>query len=512
MPLIYNAVTDQYKYIFLSNLGISEPLLRVVSDIARLNSLSDHSGIVKVVDATGDPSVLSGAAYYTYIDGVGWDKIAEKESMDIDAAYFHTHSNFDLLNTYSFTNSDAISAIAQRHSHLNINTLSKFSHSETGEVLFNGVVINNSIENAPVELIYYSFDFDNTESSLITFTLADLEIPFGTGISVWKVNEDNSIEKICPDITYTETTVIVDLNGFPSGLYQLTYLRNNGDVEGLIRQVTDFVLNAEDTTRTFNFHDLNIAYRVDPTIYRVLENGNEEKVNMTCTWTTTNTLVLDTAGFGAGNYRIRYFSVNPTTIDAANTTTYGVMRYATEAEAIAASAADLAISPATLEAVLDNKNFSVDVTTEQIQTALGISAEGSSSSFLNEQGNFVAVATGLPIIADTAGYTNSTYGNVHYLNTDEGIAAFGYQGTPWIRLDLMLVTSNASYTGDIVLQIGSQTKVCAVTTTPTWVSWIFDTPVSGLVELTRLTDNENDTLKDGSSVIVTAWLIDWRRF
>lgn len=48
-----------------------------------------------VIDASGDPSVESGFAYYTYEEGL-WKKLFEEESMDNTNG--HTHTNMEVLN------------------------------------------------------------------------------------------------------------------------------------------------------------------------------------------------------------------------------------------------------------------------------------------------------------------------------------------------------------------------------------------------------------------------------
>lgn len=51
-----------------------------------------------VIDASGDQSVESGFAYYTYENGI-WKKLFEEESMDLSVG--HTHVNMEVLNMFS---------------------------------------------------------------------------------------------------------------------------------------------------------------------------------------------------------------------------------------------------------------------------------------------------------------------------------------------------------------------------------------------------------------------------
>ena len=54
-----------------------------------------------VKDASGDPSVESGFAYYRYEDGM-WMKLFEEESMDLSVG--HTHTNMEVLNNFGIKN------------------------------------------------------------------------------------------------------------------------------------------------------------------------------------------------------------------------------------------------------------------------------------------------------------------------------------------------------------------------------------------------------------------------
>ena len=54
-----------------------------------------------VLDASGDPSVGSGFAYYRYTEGV-WNKIYEEELMDVSTDG-HTHANYEVLNMFGIS-------------------------------------------------------------------------------------------------------------------------------------------------------------------------------------------------------------------------------------------------------------------------------------------------------------------------------------------------------------------------------------------------------------------------
>jgi len=75
--------TDIEALITAGVAGLSTTL--VVDDIAARNALVlDENGIVLVIDATGDTSVVSGAATYVYRKSdTSWTKISEAESMDV---------------------------------------------------------------------------------------------------------------------------------------------------------------------------------------------------------------------------------------------------------------------------------------------------------------------------------------------------------------------------------------------------------------------------------------------
>lgn len=54
-----------------------------------------------VLDASGDASVESGFAYYSFEDGL-WKKLFEEEAMDLSVG--HTHPNFEVLNNFNIKN------------------------------------------------------------------------------------------------------------------------------------------------------------------------------------------------------------------------------------------------------------------------------------------------------------------------------------------------------------------------------------------------------------------------
>lgn len=117
------------------------------------------------------------------------------------------------------------------------------------------------------------------------------------------------------------------------------------------------------------------------------------------------------------------------------------------------------------------------------------------------------IGTSTPVVDHI--YYHDTYGTVIYLDDDNPMDVVGYQAQPWENIDLYLVSADPSVTGNIVLTTGDNRIVAPVTASVSKVAWCLTDYVSGLVSITRNTEDPEDTLKDGDN-IVTALLVDWR--
>ena len=112
----------------------------VVADIAARDALAPSKVTFAVVlDATGDTTVLSGAATYVF-DPVAltWTKIAEYESMDVVADWN------SLINKPSSTVTAIDAAVAASHTHGNMPVLDKLGEDLAGNVTYNGAVISST--------------------------------------------------------------------------------------------------------------------------------------------------------------------------------------------------------------------------------------------------------------------------------------------------------------------------------------------------------------------------------
>lgn len=83
--------------------GVVSGAIKYVADIAARDALAgdQRNGLIFVLNATGDTTVASGSAQYTW-NGTDWDKVAEEESMDIDftamlAPYHKVSDTVDVL-------------------------------------------------------------------------------------------------------------------------------------------------------------------------------------------------------------------------------------------------------------------------------------------------------------------------------------------------------------------------------------------------------------------------------
>lgn len=108
--------------------------LEVVANIAARNALTPTSNItVLVLDATGDPSVASGAATYVYrLATTSWIKISEAESLDLQV----TWGALTGKPTSSPAQIDA--AVANSHVHSNLTQLNLIGQDANGELTYNG--------------------------------------------------------------------------------------------------------------------------------------------------------------------------------------------------------------------------------------------------------------------------------------------------------------------------------------------------------------------------------------
>ncbi len=76
---------DENGRVPISNLPVFNPAIQIMADIAARDSLTPTTNLpIYVKDATGDPTVTIGGAFYIYeIDTNSWIKLSEMESIDI---------------------------------------------------------------------------------------------------------------------------------------------------------------------------------------------------------------------------------------------------------------------------------------------------------------------------------------------------------------------------------------------------------------------------------------------
>lgn len=108
--------------------------IQIVDDIAARNALAPVNGqLVYVLDATGDPTVASGAASYLWKANTSeWIKLTEFESMDVVVRW----SNIQGAPTSSPSAIDA--AVANSHTHANKTELDKIGEDGNGNFTYNG--------------------------------------------------------------------------------------------------------------------------------------------------------------------------------------------------------------------------------------------------------------------------------------------------------------------------------------------------------------------------------------
>ena len=105
----------------------------IVADIAARNALSPTSNTqVLVLDATGDPTVTSGAATYLYrVSTTSWIKLNEAESIDLVLQW----ANIQGKPTSSPTAIDT--AVSNSHTHTNKTQLDKIGENADGFFTYN---------------------------------------------------------------------------------------------------------------------------------------------------------------------------------------------------------------------------------------------------------------------------------------------------------------------------------------------------------------------------------------
>lgn len=109
--------------------------LKVVNTIAERDALTPTQNILVLVkDATGDATVLSGAATYVYEkSNTSWTKISEMESMDV------TLSWANLVGKPTSTSAEIDDAVLKKHSHANITQLNQIGEDGSGNLTYNGL-------------------------------------------------------------------------------------------------------------------------------------------------------------------------------------------------------------------------------------------------------------------------------------------------------------------------------------------------------------------------------------
>lgn len=118
--------------------------IQIVADIAARNALTPVNGqLVYVLNATGDPTVASGAASYLWkADTSEWIKLTEFESMDVIARW----SNIQGAPTSSPSAIDT--AVANSHTHANKTQLDKIGEDGNGNFIYNGQPPRARLETA----------------------------------------------------------------------------------------------------------------------------------------------------------------------------------------------------------------------------------------------------------------------------------------------------------------------------------------------------------------------------
>jgi hypothetical protein len=118
--------------------------IEIVADITARNALTPTNGkYVLVLDATGDPTVSSGAASYVWRASTSqWIKLTEYESMDMTITWAMIQGK----PTSAPSAIDA--AVANSHTHANMTQLNKVGEDANGDFTYNGQPPRARLETA----------------------------------------------------------------------------------------------------------------------------------------------------------------------------------------------------------------------------------------------------------------------------------------------------------------------------------------------------------------------------
>lgn len=76
--------------------SLKNGIVRFVADIATRDALTEKDGLIYVLDASSDSTVVSGAAQYVWDESTSaWKKIGESESLDLDLTNYFNYATMD---------------------------------------------------------------------------------------------------------------------------------------------------------------------------------------------------------------------------------------------------------------------------------------------------------------------------------------------------------------------------------------------------------------------------------
>ena len=125
--------------------------LEIVANITARNALNPTRNMqVIVLDATGDATVASGAATYTYNhSNTTWYKISEAESLDVVLQWAN------IQNKPTSAVADIDDAVSKRHAHANSAVLSSLSDSG-GHLAYGGAPVRAYLDEETWQIRLYN--------------------------------------------------------------------------------------------------------------------------------------------------------------------------------------------------------------------------------------------------------------------------------------------------------------------------------------------------------------------
>jgi hypothetical protein len=126
--------SDDIQAMINASIAAAGSGVTIVNTITDRNALPTYNGLyVLVLDATGDPTVTTGAASYVWREATSsWIKMTEYESLDLQLTWNN------LTGKPSSTPAQIDTSVTNSHTHSNMTQLSKIDEDANGNLIYGG--------------------------------------------------------------------------------------------------------------------------------------------------------------------------------------------------------------------------------------------------------------------------------------------------------------------------------------------------------------------------------------